>query len=100
MYNFTAFAVQLNEPELGVAPTDSRLRPDQRLMEENNWVKANEEKLRLEQMQREKRLEKDYEPTWFKKSYNSYTGEMINDFTNEYWDCKENKNWKKCPIIF
>ena len=34
MYNFSLFSVQLNEPESGVAPTDSRFRPDQRLMEE------------------------------------------------------------------
>uniref|UniRef100_A0A0M3K554 Oxysterol-binding protein n=1 Tax=Anisakis simplex TaxID=6269 RepID=A0A0M3K554_ANISI len=30
MYYFTKLAVELNEPEVGVAPTDSRLRPDQR----------------------------------------------------------------------
>ena len=34
MYNLTLLAVQLNEPEEGVAPTDSRNRPDQRLMED------------------------------------------------------------------
>ena len=34
MHNFSLFSVQLNEPESGVAPTDSRFRPDQRLMEE------------------------------------------------------------------
>lgn len=34
MHNFTRLAIELNEPEPGVAPTDSRLRPDQRLMEE------------------------------------------------------------------
>ena len=33
-YNFTILACQLNEPESGIAPTDSRLRPDQRLMEQ------------------------------------------------------------------
>jgi len=33
-YNFSEFACQLNELEEGVAPTDSRLRLDQRLMEE------------------------------------------------------------------
>ncbi|KAF9407729.1 hypothetical protein HW555_012349 [Spodoptera exigua] len=33
-YNFTLLAAQLNEFEEGVAPTDSRRRPDQRLMEE------------------------------------------------------------------
>lgn len=29
-YFFSKFACELNEPEDGVAPTDSRLRPDQR----------------------------------------------------------------------
>ncbi|RNA08157.1 oxysterol-binding 1 isoform X4 [Brachionus plicatilis] len=52
MHNFTEFTVQLNEPEDGVAPTDSRLRPDQRLMEEGKWDEANTEKLRLEEKQR------------------------------------------------
>ena len=33
-YNFSRFACELNEAESGTAPTDSRLRPDQRLMEE------------------------------------------------------------------
>lgn len=55
MYNFTEFAVQLNEPEDGVAPTDSRRRPDQRLMEEARWDEANQEKLRLEEKQRTNR---------------------------------------------
>lgn len=55
MYNFNQFAVELNEPEEGVAPTDSRLRPDQRLMEEGSWDEANAEKERLEVKQRRKR---------------------------------------------
>ena len=48
MYYFSRFAVELNEEEEGVAPTDSRLRPDQRLMEIGNWDDANDEKIRLE----------------------------------------------------
>ena len=40
-YNFTTFAVQLNEKEEDVAPTDARNRPDQRLMEEGLWDDAN-----------------------------------------------------------
>lgn len=45
-YNFTTFACQLNEEEPGVAPTDSRLRPDQRLMENAFWDESNIQKLR------------------------------------------------------
>lgn len=52
MYNMTLLAVQLNEPEEGVAPTDSRLRPDQRLMEQASWDEANELKAKLEDRQR------------------------------------------------
>ena len=37
----------LNEMEEGVAPTDSRLRPDQRIMESGDFDKANAEKVRL-----------------------------------------------------
>jgi len=35
-----------------VAPTDSRNRPDQRLMEEGNWDEANRVKVFLEEKQR------------------------------------------------
>lgn len=45
-YNFTEFACQLNEVEPGVSPSDSRQRPDQRLMEDGNWDVSNQEKLR------------------------------------------------------
>ena len=46
-YNFTTFACQLNEEETGIAPTDSRLRPDQRLMENSMWDESNIHKLRF-----------------------------------------------------
>lgn len=46
-YNFTELACQLNEMEPGVAPTDSRMRTDQRLMEEGRWEESNAEKMRF-----------------------------------------------------
>ncbi|XP_075218829.1 oxysterol binding protein isoform X2 [Lycorma delicatula] len=51
-YNFTILACQLNEMEDGIAPTDSRFRPDQRLMEEGRWEEANVVKVSLEEKQR------------------------------------------------
>lgn len=54
-YNFTQLAVELNEMESGVAPTDSRNRPDQRLMEEARWEEANTVKILLEEKQRASR---------------------------------------------
>ena len=39
MYGFSEFTCSLNEPEPGVCPTDSRLRPDQRIMENVSLTK-------------------------------------------------------------
>lgn len=58
-YHFTEFACQLNEMEEGIAPTDSRLRPDQRLMEEGKWDEANAVKLKLEEKQRAARRQRE-----------------------------------------
>ncbi|XP_078523185.1 oxysterol-binding protein 2-like isoform X2 [Lissotriton helveticus] len=59
MYFFSDLALTLNEPEEGVAPTDSRLRPDQRLMEIGKWDEANVEKQRLEEKQRAVRRQRE-----------------------------------------
>ncbi|XP_061840061.1 oxysterol-binding protein 1 isoform X1 [Nerophis lumbriciformis] len=61
MYFFSSLALTLNEPEEGVAPTDSRRRPDQRLMEDGHWDEANAEKQRLEEKQRMVRRERERE---------------------------------------
>lgn len=61
MYFFSSLALTLNEPEDGVAPTDSRRRPDQRLMEDGRWDEANAEKQRLEEKQRTTRRERERE---------------------------------------
>uniref|UniRef100_A0A8C4GK96 Oxysterol-binding protein n=1 Tax=Dicentrarchus labrax TaxID=13489 RepID=A0A8C4GK96_DICLA len=61
MYYFTTLALTLNEPEEGMAPTDSRRRPDQRLMEDGRWDEANAEKQRLEEKQRSVRRERERE---------------------------------------
>ncbi|XP_017316496.1 oxysterol-binding protein 1 isoform X3 [Ictalurus punctatus] len=61
MYYFSSLALTLNEAEEGVAPTDSRRRPDQRLMEQGLWDEANAEKQRLEEKQRTVRRERERE---------------------------------------
>lgn len=61
MYYFSALALALNELEEGMALTDSRLRPDQRLMEEGRWDEANAEKQRLEEKQRAVRRRREAE---------------------------------------
>lgn len=60
-YNFTELACQLNEIEEGVSPSDSRHRPDQRLMEEGQYEDANSEKVRLEEKQRAARRHRENE---------------------------------------
>lgn len=52
MYYFTFFTLQLNHLPAGLKeklpPSDTRLRPDQRALEEGDLVKAANEKARLE----------------------------------------------------
>lgn len=63
MYYFSTLALTLNESEDSVGMTDSRLRPDQRLMEEGRWDEANSEKQRLEEKQRAVRRRREAEAT-------------------------------------
>lgn len=76
-YGFTKFAIELNELEPSLKqllpPTDTRLRVDQRLLEEGNLEAAEEQKQRIEQMQRDRRraLEENnmtHQPKFFRKS--------------------------------
>lgn len=112
MYNMSALAFTLNELEPGISPTDSRFRPDQRLMENGHWNEANQEKLRLEEKQRAKRRKREaeavesgagpetYRPNWFERRLDPFTNTVAYYFTDEYWKCKETKNWERCPDIF
>ena len=106
MYNFTQLAIELNEDEAGVAPTDSRRRPDQRLMEEGRWDEANQEKLRLEEKQRQSRRGREtsgndsYQSKWFKKQHDTLTDSEMHIYTNEYWECKQKQDWSRCEQIF
>uniref|UniRef100_A0A8B9IKP7 Oxysterol-binding protein n=1 Tax=Anser cygnoides TaxID=8845 RepID=A0A8B9IKP7_ANSCY len=110
MYFFSDLALTLNEPEERVAPTDSRLRPDQRLMESGRWDEANVEKQRLEEKQRAVRrrreaeaveaLEEGYIPLWFERKVDPVTGELICVYKGGYWEAKDKQDWSVCPDIF
>ncbi|KAI4336492.1 hypothetical protein L6164_015014 [Bauhinia variegata] len=101
-YNLTKFAITLNELVPGLKeklpPTDSRLRPDQRCLENGEYEKANAEKLRLEQKQRQARnmQEKGWKPKWFSKAKGSDTYRYVGG----YWEAREAGNWDSCPDIF
>uniref|UniRef100_A0A3Q2ZG84 Oxysterol-binding protein n=1 Tax=Kryptolebias marmoratus TaxID=37003 RepID=A0A3Q2ZG84_KRYMA len=114
MYFFTALALTLNEPEDGVAPTDSRRRPDQRLMEFGRWDEANSEKQRLEEKQRSARREREreassslsgaphdnYKALWFERCKDQITGEQVHIYKGGYWEAKELGGWEGCQDIF
>jgi hypothetical protein len=75
-YGFPVFTATLNEStpiEMGkIPPTDSRLRPDQRALENNDVDTAEDLKAKLEEKQRERRKELEdvggvYKPRWFSR---------------------------------
>ncbi|XP_058031536.1 oxysterol-binding protein-related protein 2 isoform X3 [Ahaetulla prasina] len=105
MYNFTSFAVTLNELEKGMedilAPTDCRLRPDIRHMENGEIDLASKEKERLEEKQRAARKDRakeeiDWRTRWFYQGTNPYTGTADWLYTGGYFD----RNFFDCPDIY
>ncbi|XP_050206959.1 oxysterol-binding protein-related protein 1C isoform X2 [Mercurialis annua] len=101
-YDLTRFAITLNELSPGLKdklpPTDSRLRPDQRYLENGEFEMANSEKLRLEQRQRQARKmqERGWKPRWFAKD----KGSDAYRYVGGYWEAREEGKWDLCPDIF
>lgn len=99
-YNLTSFAITLNEITPGLQeklpPTDSRLRPDQRHLENGEYELANFEKQRLEEKQRQARKlqERGWQPCWFRKRNGTF------EYKGGYWEARECKNWSACPDVF
>ena len=62
-YGFSKFAVELNEvtsvERSHIPPTDARLRPDQKALEEGRVGDAENIKLRVEQAQRDRRRQRE-----------------------------------------
>ncbi|XP_077666470.1 oxysterol-binding protein-related protein 1 isoform X3 [Eretmochelys imbricata] len=105
MYNFTSFAMALNEldkeMESVVPKTDCRLRPDIRAMENGEIDLASEEKKRLEEKQRAVRKnrsksEEDWKTRWFHQGPNPYTGAQDWLYSGNYWD----RNYFNLPDIY
>ncbi|XP_076228953.1 oxysterol-binding protein-related protein 2 isoform X2 [Nomia melanderi] len=105
-FQFTTFAMSLNElvPEMEkvLCPTDSRLRPDIRKLENGDKDGAADEKTRLEIKQREMRkarkLDKGakYSPRWFHLGINPYTGQEDWLYRGGYWE----RNYTNIEDIF
>ena len=80
-------------------PTDSRFRPDNRLYEEGEKDKAQEEKNRIEQLQRERNKilnnqKKVYKPIYFDEVGNNFV------YLGDYWGQREKGEWKEHTDIF
>ncbi|KAG5933643.1 hypothetical protein E4U59_006716 [Claviceps monticola] len=101
-YGMTMFAATLDEItdiEKGkMAPTDCRLRPDQRYAEQGDLDAAEKWKHNLEEAQRSRRYEQEdrgevHRLRWFVKAEDSPGGE-------EAWEERSRGNWSGVPALF
>ncbi|KAI9814244.1 MAG: hypothetical protein M1827_003410 [Pycnora praestabilis] len=112
-FNLTPFVMTLNAiPERlrpYLPPTDTRLRPDQRAMEDGEYDLAATEKNRVEEKQRATRRRREaageeFVPHWFTKAKHRVTGQEYWDFSGEYWKMRDGVakggKWKEVEDIF
>lgn len=108
-FNLTQFAISLNAPQphlvKWIAPTDTRLRPDQRAMENGEYDKAADEKNRVEEKQRAAKRERDeknikYQPQWFKREVHPVTKQPYWRFQGKYWTERRDQHLSGTGDIF
>lgn len=114
-FNLTPFGITLNDlPDKlrpWLPPTDARLRPDQRAMEDGLYDLAATEKNRVEEKQRAVRKIREqngeeFKPMWFEKAVDKTSGEEYWKFNNKYWRERERAGsgmghkWQGVPDIF
>ncbi|KAI6224260.1 hypothetical protein M3Y99_01416000 [Aphelenchoides fujianensis] len=91
-YGFNRFTMALNELHAAerplLPPTDSRFRPDQRLLENGEPERAEEAKKRLEKEQRG-RSALAHRPLWFERERDAFTGRSLWLSNGRYWPAKE-----------
>ena len=106
-YGMSLFAAQLNEitdVEKGKIPyTDSRMRTDQRLLEEGKHDQAEDMKNRLEEGQRARRRDmeangEEWKPRWFTKvsQQDDQSGEILwrlKSGRDSYWEERARGEW-------
>ncbi|ODQ80637.1 hypothetical protein BABINDRAFT_34447 [Babjeviella inositovora NRRL Y-12698] len=108
-FGFTEFAASLNEitlAELGMAPTDSRLRPDQRCYENGDAEKAEVLKAKLEGNQRVRRKQMEEQGVEHKPVFFKQVGEGDNAIweyvTGEksYWNRRRVGDWSDLVTLW
>nr|XP_057904923.1 oxysterol-binding protein-related protein 7-like isoform X2 [Doryrhamphus excisus] len=96
-YGFSRYARESNEltPELKalLPPTDTRFRPDQRLLEEGKVAEADKKKDEVEEKQRERRKEmakqgQEHVPRFFSKEVDD-AGQEVWLYKGTYWKLRE-----------
>ncbi|KAF2965530.1 hypothetical protein GQX73_g8048 [Xylaria multiplex] len=111
-YGMTTYAASLNEitdvEKNRLPPTDTRLRPDQRLAEQGQLDDAEIWKVKLEEAQRARRRDleekgEDHKPRWFYKVADTPEGEELWRFKggkDSYWEERGRGSWKGVEKIF
>lgn len=111
-YGLTSFAATLNEitsiEDSHLPPTDSRLRPDQRALEEGDLDRAEEVKVQLEEGQRARRREMEaagesWTPRWFTRVSDGSDGETVwrlKGGKDGYWEERARGSWSGVVPVF
>jgi hypothetical protein len=113
-YGFTSFVVALNEitaVEKGKLPsTDSRLRPDQRALEDGDLDRAEALKAQLEERQRERRRDMEgagesWQPRWFSPIDCDHSGDQeavwrLRSGKDSYWEERSRGEWTGVVPVF
>ncbi|CAL5227045.1 g9943 [Coccomyxa viridis] len=109
MFPLSKWALLLNEltPEMRakLPPTDDRLRPDMRLFEHGYFQEANDEKMRLEEKQRQERAAtqaagKPWQANWFEQVPEGRRGYETWRYKGGYWEARETGNWAGIREIY
>ncbi|GLB36356.1 putative pleckstrin homology domain containing protein [Lyophyllum shimeji] len=96
-YGFTSFGITLNEMTSDLVgklpPTDSRFRPDVKALENGDLDVAEDQKIRVEELQRERRRQgKDRQPRWFHQEGEDWI------YSGGYWEARQ-RGWKDEEIL-
>ncbi|XP_015244562.1 PREDICTED: oxysterol-binding protein-related protein 7 [Cyprinodon variegatus] len=106
-YGFSSFAMELNELTPNLKPllpsTDTRLRPDQRLLEEGKVAEADKKKDDVEEIQRERRKQlmkrgEEHVPRFFRRAKDS-SGRDVWLSNGTYWELRDDPGFSNLENI-